>query len=193
MFKICTTAVLIFLSVTAFSQRDFFIFKRKSSNIEIYTEGKYIHCELVSRIWIEGYITAIRSDSVSISLFTINYAPTIWGTLLPDTIHNGMISLPVAEIYAFPAIRDGKTPGVPSALLISKALQYGGAGYDALNLINSLATREPPFAAGNLGRLAGGAAFFLAGKILQRIFGSPVKIIGKKYHLQYISMSGSSQ
>ena len=193
MIRICILSWILFLSGAVHAQKDFFILKKKNITEQVFNDDSYINCELKTGQWVEGYIRDIRDDSVSVALFNIRYLPTIWGTQLADTVQEGNLNIQIDDISSFPRKGKSDVPGVPSVLLISKVLQIGGIGYDGLNIINSISYKDPLFASGNTARLLAGASAFLLGKFIQKTWYSPVEVIGKKYQLQYVSMSAASQ
>jgi hypothetical protein len=193
MFQIKLLVFFIFISTALQAQNDFFILKRKNKTIAQYYTDSHIKCELVDQQWVDGNIKTIRHDSVFIETFEIHYLPTIWGTYMPDTVRFPLLKIPIKDIIALPAYDKSKVHGVPSLPLVAQALQVGGAGYDALNAINTLANKDPLFASNNIGRLIGGAVVFMIGKFIQLAYCSPVAKIGKKYHLEYMGSNTSSQ
>ena len=185
--KIYLPLLLILLCNCSQAQNDFFIFKKGSKTLVEYFKDSYIHCLLANGQWADGNIKSIHNDSFFIQEFQVNYLPTIWHTLMPDTAMLGVRSLSIKDIYGF-VHEDHSLAHVRSG----KIFQVAGAAYVFLNVVNGIAYKQTIFGSSNIGRLGAGVGLFLLGKILQLTF-HPVAVIGKKYHIQYMGQVNTSQ
>ena len=65
--------ILLILPFIGMSQTDVLELKKNGKNIRTYSPGMYFVMETVYDQWLEGYITAIRNDSVFVNNFPFHY------------------------------------------------------------------------------------------------------------------------
>ncbi|MFI5153778.1 MAG: hypothetical protein ACHQET_10625 [Chitinophagales bacterium] len=65
--------ILLLLPLIGLSQTDVLELKKNGKNIRTYSPGMYLVMETVYDQWLEGYITAIRHDSVFLNNFPFHY------------------------------------------------------------------------------------------------------------------------
>jgi hypothetical protein len=197
MTKLTLIAFLLFYSSIAYSQQDFFIFKKRNKTITSFRKGYYIAFQLKNSEWHTGYITKIQNDSFYIKPMVVRYSLT--GLMGSDTVYYPIQQFALSEVFAMPKkgiqvdYIDGRfqitTEGGHMHWYWIKSgwvFRVGGAGYAGLNVINGLIKNDFSFTGGKLGIAAG---VFLGGVLLHKAY-KPVLRLKRKYHLQFIKISG---
>lgn len=192
--KITLITLFTFCFSVAYSQQDFFVFKKRNKKISFFMKDSYITFQLKSEEWVTGYITKVHNDSFYVNPRVIRY-----GLMGTDTLHYGILVVALTDVFAMPRkgelfIYDNDKVkiilGNEHWVWIKNGLLFlvGGGGYTILNTTNSFIQKEPPLASNNIGKLGIGAAVFLIGKLLHLKY-KPTLRLGKKYHLQSIKAS----
>lgn len=175
--------LLLIISTRSPAQtNDWMVLKKKDLTVKTYFSGNYIRFQLDNYQWIEGDIKFFRNDSIFLMQRREQVLYNAWGLPVRDTLDMGILAYGIKEIYAVPLEKTGVTIFEDGTLL-----QVIGAGYIALNAINSIALHDPFFAAENLAKVGVTAGVFMIGKVLQ--WNHPTKVIlGKKYKLASIKV-----
>jgi hypothetical protein len=178
--------LFIFISNITSAQSDFIILKKRSRVLETWFSGQYIQLQLNNRQWVSAQIKKIQDDSLYLRPFATRVLANRWGMPYVDTTYYGYMPVSVKNIRALPKMEESFAY-VKNGLL----LQLGGGGYLVLNIINTLSNNEPVFGNDNLPKVSIGAAVFAAGTLLS-LTRKSTYLIGKKYHIEYISSKPSS-
>lgn len=152
--------LLFFLPVFCEAQSDVLVLQKNGQNILSYVPGKPIMLQTIYDQWFDGYVTALRNDSVFINNIPFHYK----------------------EIRAIRRERE-KLNYVQDGTL----LMIAGGGVVALNVINGLYRKDKAgqwFSTG--GWIAAGA--LLGGGYLLRKANKKIYPIGKKYQLHYLDL-----
>jgi hypothetical protein len=114
--------------------------QRKNGRIlKTFVAGSPIHFTLYNGNEIEGIIYTIKNDSIFISVYEISAVPTLYGVTRVDTVgvySSGFHYKNILHIRTNP--RQGFSILKPGTLLM-----VGGAGYFALNAVNSGYLSQP--------------------------------------------------
>jgi hypothetical protein len=183
----CILVLLIILFTTAsFGQSDFIQLKKKNKVIQTWFKDNYIYVQLKSDQWINAVIYNIKDDSLYLRPYVVQTYINRIGLNYLDTTFYGLMPVHINYIKAFPKDDEGFAYIKNGALF-----KIAGGGYALLNIINTVSDNDPPFGSDNLPKLAVAAGVFAVGVILG-ITHKDEYIIGKKYHLEYISVKRSS-
>lgn len=179
------------ISVHAFAQTDFIVLKKKNNRtLRSYFPGTYLEGETYSGFYVHGYIQQLRNDSIFLQQIEVRQVPTQFGTPVLDTMYHSII-LHYTDIRIFDYDkRRARDRG--KSVLVPKLLQFGGAGYVILELVNSLNRKESLNEGNKLAGLGIGAATFAAGYAWQRIKTRP-RIAGKHYSVEYVRMNAQKK
>ena len=187
-------ALLAFYSSAAYAQQDFFVLKKGNKTISSYREGFYIAFQTRSKEWTIGTITKIENDSFSIRPMIVRYY--MMGS---DTTYYPILSFNLNEVKVLPKkglkidyingqFRINRGAGHVHWYWVKSGLLFriGGIGYAALNLINGIIDNSLTFSWSTFGITAG---VFLVGEIMRRRY-KVIMQMGKKYHLEFVKISG---
>ena len=174
------TILALIISITSFAQGDLILIKKNNLPFKTYMAGTAVSFITTTGEEITTRITAIRNDSLFFKEIIMRQVMTQWGVPKLDTVATFMRGIHYTEIAALPK------PRKFSQLSISKLLMVGGAGYIAVNLINSIYLKYPPFAKDNLSNILPAAGAFATGFVISKLT-SPYYTIGKKYQVVYSS------
>jgi hypothetical protein len=176
-------SLLIFFSLTAYSQSaDFIQLKKKGKIIHTFFAGSAIEFTTTSGSHIAALINGIKNDSLYLQEFVMQYIPTIAGTYILDTIGSYHYKFNYHQINAI-----GAAPKHGFNFKGSGASLFGGGILLTLaSGVIYLADRKKfssplLIAAVGLGTLG----YFWAKS------GGKGFIIGKKYTLAYVDMSNT--
>jgi hypothetical protein len=175
------------------SQQGFFVLKKKDKTLQRFSTGSFIVFQLNTGEWISGHITKLSPDSLYIRQQAIRYS-----MFSIDTVHFSGLKVAVREIVAMPRktalfyYRNDKPQlirGHEKFAYIKNGLIFklAGGGYAAFNITNNLIDNKPPFGKANRVGLGIATLVFLVGEALHRTYHQHLRL-GKKYHLQYISL-----
>jgi hypothetical protein len=176
----------LLLPAVTFSQASDFITVKKKNNrtMKSYFPGSPITCQTVYGNYFNGYVEAVRNDSVFIKQYDIRPVPGIYGAVKMDTLTSYINGVHYKDIRAmifekrrsFGFLRNG------TILII------GGLGYAGLNVVNGKYLGEPIMKGGNLKRL--GIAFGVAGTgFLMKYLNNRSEHNERKYRVEYIKMT----
>lgn len=193
MIRILLLSLLLINFKQAFTQKDFFVLMKHHQTLQTFVEDSHITFQFNNGSWITGIITKIQNDSFYFKQEIIHYY--LMGS---DTQYISGYKIALADVHAIPRKNFSYnyagdnihlTYGRQSFIYIKNGFIFKllGGGYIALNLINDLSDNEPPFAKNNIAPLGIAAAAYIAGIMLHRNY-KPVLVLGKKYHLEYISV-----
>ncbi len=185
----------LFVSCTSHSQEDFFVLKKKHKTIQRFYSGYSIVFKVQDGEWISGDITLIRNDSFYVREKALRYSMT--GV---DTVHFGIMRVALRDVTVMPRKtamvyyrndRPVLIRGHEKFAYIKNGLlfQVIGGGYILLNTVNTLRDKDPVFSKKNTPRLGVAALVFLFGQVLHWTYRQHLQL-GKKYHLEYIRISG---
>lgn len=191
--KLALVTLLTFSVSFAYSQQDFFLFKKKDKTIAYFKKYSYIAFQLNNRQWYTGNIERVQNDSFYINPYILHI--TMFGI---DTVHYGLMKIALSDIYAMP--KKGVQFGYSNEMAHitnngghvhwrwikdGSALRLAGGGYIVLNVINGIIKSN--FSFNNTGLIIA-AAVLLTGEILHLTYTSSIKL-GKKYYLQSINIA----
>jgi len=193
MFRLILPILLISISLVTAGQPSDYIVLKKSNNrtLKTYFPGSYISAGTYTGFTLNGTIRQIKNDSVFIEQQEIRQVPTPFGVAALDTIFH-TIRLHYKEIRTFYYTNNkaSSRSGIKRSFVGGKLppiMVLGGAGFIALELINS-AYRGESLSDGNkltvLAIAAGVAATGLLWQRLQNRSGNG----RNKYKIIYVSM-----
>lgn len=197
MTRLTLIALLTLCSSNVFSQQDFFVFKRNNTTLNRFYKDAYIAFQLENKQWQTGYITKVQSDS-----FWIRPMVVFYGLMGTDTVHYNILPFAIADVYAMPkkGVQIDYVNGRFQIITWGGHVHWywvksgwifraGGAAYAGLNIVNGLVENNLSFRDSKK-VFAIAAASYLFGALLHKLY-KPVLPIGKKYHFEYINLSGS--
>jgi hypothetical protein len=162
--------------------------KRNNRTMRSYFPGTPIICQTIYGNYFDGYVTAVRNDSVFIKQYDIRPVPGMYGIARMDTVTSYITGLHYKDIrilnfqrrQSFGLFRNG------TILII------GGLGYAGLNMVNGKYLNEPVLKGGNLRKLGIAAGVAGAGFILKYL-NKRSQHNEKKYRVEYIRMTVPKQ
>jgi hypothetical protein len=187
--KIFLLAVICFSFVSAaMAQSDDFIVLKKRNNrtLKTYGEGSFLSARTNTGFQLNGFILAIRNDSIYIRQQETRLVAREFGQTIDTIYHSFGIDYRNITSFYFqrqydPVMRKrGFTQVVLPTLLIA-----GGTGFIALELINTLYRKEPMNDRGKL--LSLGIAAGVAGTgILLNTLNNRKDKVGNRYKVHYV-------
>lgn len=178
--------VTAFVITSTFAQSDFIQLKKHNKVLQTWYKDNYIYLQLQNGQWLNALIYKIQDDSLYLRPYIVTTYYNRLGLPFLDTTYYGLMPLHFKDIKAFPK-EDESFSYVKNGAIFKIA----GGGYALLNIINTLSSNEPPFGSDNLPKLAVAAGVFAVGQVLSMTHKKDY-IIGKKYHVEYISAKPSS-
>lgn len=185
MYRLLLPALFCLVHHNSAAQVSDFISVRKANGrtVKTYMTGMPVIFETNSGTAVNGWITAIRNDSVFVQEYVVRRVINNWGLFQLDTL--GSITQPVhyksiARIKVFKKRRfiRGK---------IDKLLILGGTGYFVLNLANGAYLGQPITSKENLRRLGISLGAVGAGLLIQKFF--PINnYTTRRHHIVYVNM-----
>ena len=180
--KIILLSFCFLIVHTVSAQNDFIVLKKRYRTLENFVSGEDIYFQMKDKRWITARIKSIKDDSLYLLPYTLAPFIDYWGLIHMDTAWLYRTTIAYRDIYAMP--KEKQAFGfVRNGFLF----QCGGAGYAALNVINTLGNKEPLFDAQNSRRLGIAAAVFSLGEIFHLTY-KPYAVIGRKYKIVYVEM-----
>ena len=174
-----------FFCLLAFSQAsDFIVVKKHDRTVKSYFPGLPIALQTTSYSWVNGWITAIRNDSVFIKEYDVRQVPTIWGTTTTDTAGTYIVGVHYKEIQRIEFDEKGGGFGFVTNGAI---FMIGGLGYAFLNVVNGQYLHESITDSKNMTSLGIALGVAAAGFILNRI--SHAKNKKWRYAIEYVRMN----
>jgi hypothetical protein len=183
----CIFILIAALIITSsFAQSDFIILKKNDKVLQSWFKGNDIYMQLKNGQWINAIIYKIEKDSLYLRPYVVQTYVNRIGLNFLDTTFYGLMPISPNYINAFP--KKGESFSyVKNGLIFVLA----GGGYIILNVINTLSNNEPVFGADNLPKISIAAAVLALGAVMG-LTHKPNYIMGKKYHIEYISAKPSS-
>ncbi|MBV9961167.1 MAG: hypothetical protein JO072_02870 [Parafilimonas sp.] len=183
----CFTALVTsFILTSSFAQSDFIQLKKHNKVIQSWFKGNYIYVQLQNEQWINAVIYNIKDDSLYLRPYRVYTYANRLGLPFLDTTFYGLMPVHYSYLYAFPKEDEGFSY-VKNGLIFDIA----GGGYLLLNTINTLTSGDDLFAADNIPKITIATGVLALGIILG-VTHKPNYIVGKKYHIEYISTKPSS-
>ncbi|MBC6492856.1 hypothetical protein ACFSQD_17120 [Flavihumibacter stibioxidans] len=163
-----------------------FISLKKPNNrhVSSYFKGSRIDFQHVNGQRIDGYVEAVRNDSVFVRQWQIMTFMTNLGTTRVDTVGYFIHGLHYQEIFSIFPDRKESWRFVKNGSIF----MIGGAGYILLNVVNGIYREEPLDDPENLRSMGIAAGVAAGGFVLNRIYRNKVRK-GKHYKIVYIKMT----
>ena len=160
---------------------DFIILKKKDKPVQNFYAGTKIEFTTTSGVYRNALITAIKKDSIYLQEFLVRRLPTVYGSYINDTAGS------FRYVYHYRQIQSlGKQYNKGFNISGSGAALLGGGVLLTLaSGVSYIADKEkfsPKL-------LAGAVALGTAGYFMSRSGRNGI-VIGKKYTLQYMNMTG---
>lgn len=182
----CIIAIITAFIVTpSFAQSDFIQLKKKNKVIKSWFRGNDFYGQLESGQWVTAVIHKIQDDSLHLRPYIVQTYANRLGLPFLDTTYFGIMPVHIKQLKAFPK-EDEAFSYVKNGLIFELA----GGGFMLLNIINTLSDNEPVFGKDNLPKI-GIAAGVLALGVVLNLTHKSTYIVGKKYHIEYISAKPS--
>lgn len=183
------TLLMFVFSLHAGAQNGFIVVKKGYKTVRYFAKNTPIVFELQNGEWLAGTITKVLADSFYFTQEIIRYY-----TIGTDTLRYYGLAFSLNDIKTLPSknmrfvyVNDRVriVPGREKWVWARNGLLFrmAGAGYVALNIVNDLYRKDPPFTSKKLPGLAAGGLLYFLGEFLHRRF-DPYIRIGKKYHLE---------
>ena len=177
---------LLFANLLHSQQSDFIVLKKKNNRtLRTYYPGAFISAVTVSEFTINGFITAIRNDSLIIRQEERRLMPTDFGMELDTLVYT--ISVDYRQIKQWNFTRaytwGGRRGFVQVAL--PKIMIIGGAGFIVLESVNTIYRGESFNDDNKLAALGIAAAIAGAGWYIEHTKARNKKV-GKKYKVVYV-------
>jgi hypothetical protein len=157
--------------------------KRNNRTVRSYFPGSPIVCQTVYGNYFNGYVQAVRNDSVFIKQYEIRSIPNQWGVRTVDTVGSYLSGIHYQDIRMMVYEKRRSFGFIRSGTIFI----IGGLGYAGLNLINGKYLGEPNGNKDNLRKL--GIAFGVAGGGFLLKYLSNRSQHPKKYRVEYIRMA----
>lgn len=183
--KCCQLLLILLLLSKISTAQDFIVLKKNSHVIQSWFSGQNIFAQLTNDTWVNAIIKKIEIDTLYLQPFALQIVANRFGMPITDTIFYGLMKVGVNNLHAFP--KKESMPYVKNGSI----LQLGAGGYLLLNVINTLSNNEPVFGSKNISHIGIAAAVFAIGTIIH-VTHKTNYVVGKKYHVEYISSKPSS-
>ena len=180
------TLITALILTSSFAQSDFIQLKKKDKVIQTWFKDNYITLQLDNGQWLEAIIFKIQDDSLYLRPYALQMGYNRLGLNTMDTIYYGLITIHVSRIKAFPKT-DESFIYVKNGLIFKIA----GGGYILLNAINTLSNHDDFFSSDNIPKISIAAGVLAIGIVLGLTHKTSY-VVGKKYHIEYISAKPSS-
>jgi hypothetical protein len=178
--------ITVFFITSSFAQSDFIQLKKKDKVLKTWFKDNYIYLELKNGQWINAVIYKIQDDSLYLRPYVVQTYINRIGLNFLDTTFYGLMAIHTDYIKAFPKESESFSY-VKNGMIFNIA----GGAFLLLNVINTLSDNEPVFGSDNIPKLCIGAGLLAIGVTLSLTHKSTY-VIGKKYHLEYVSAKPSS-
>jgi hypothetical protein len=160
---------------------DILLLKKGNKTVAKYFSGNYIAFYTTDGMPVNGTITCIKNDSIFLIQFQVQHIQTPLGGIRLDTSGRYRLQFSLANIGSFPAGRQrGK-----NLITDGRLFMVAGAGYLAVNLINTTRQGQPPFGSENLPRVLASSAAVLTGFLLSKSWPNRWTI-GRRYSLKVL-------
>ena len=182
----CCKLLIIFLFISKIATaQDILVLKSNRKVVQTWFSGQSIELQLTSKQWISARIHKIQNDSLYLRPFVTQVLANRWGMPYEDTTFYGALTVGINDIYAFPKTEES-VPYIRNGFIF----QVGAAGYLALNLINTLRDGDAFFGKDNLPNVLIATGVLAVGTVMHMLHKSTL-VLGKKYHVEYISSKPS--
>lgn len=183
---LCITALFVAFGSAHAQESDYLVVKKKNGIIlKTYYVGGFISAESYTGFRLNGYIKAIRNDSLWVQQEETRLVPTEFGSRL-DTLRY-MVGLYYNQVRKFnfgKSYEGGRKKGF-SQVTLPKLLIRGGAGFFVLEFVNSLYRGESLTRKSNLTTLGIAAGVAATGWIWSAIARKRDQV-GGRYEVAYI-------
>lgn len=195
MLRLLIIFFIVFTSAIAHAQVPDYISVKKRSGITVrnyYAGGWPITFKAKDGRVYEGPIEKVANDSLWVIFYNVNRMQTIWNTFIYDTVDVYSIPFHYKEIdhIIIPNVRKRKG----YLAMLGKAMQYGGFGYDFVNIVNTFYFKEDNTnfidrftAKRNLKNVSIATAAGLAGTVIKGRYANPYRK-QKRFRIVYINM-----
>jgi len=167
--KLLYIASLLLLPALCQSQATALLLKKNNKTVQRYYPGRTISFFTTDKMPVNGRLDSLVRDSLFLTYFQLVLVPTPWGTFR-------MIAFSMANVGALPRKRNRWFEGV---------LMTGGLAYTALNLVNTVREKDPPFGKDNIANIVGGLGTAAAGYTIAKLKKSSYTL-GKTYRLSVV-------
>ncbi len=176
MVKLLYIASLLLLPALCQSQATALLLKKNNKTVQRYYPGRTISFFTTDKMPVNGRLDSLVRDSLFLTYFQLVRVPTPWGTFRMDTAGRYPIAFSLANVGSLPRKRNRWFEGV---------LMTGGIGYTALNMVNTVREKDPPFGKDNIANIIGGLGTAAAGYGIAKLKKSNY-ILGKTYRLSVV-------
>lgn len=173
--------LLPFYSIAQEQTCDILLLKKGNKTVAKYFYESYIAFYTTDGMPVNGRIDCIKNDSIFLSQYQVQRIQTPDGAIRFDTSGRYRLQFSIANIGSFPV---GKQRG-KNLITDGRLLMVAGAGYLAVNLINTTRQGEPPFGSENLPNVLASSAALLTGFLLSKSWPTRWKI-GNRYTLKVL-------
>lgn len=174
--KLLYIASLLLLPALCQSQATALLLKKNNKTVQRYYPGRTISFFTTDKMPVNGRLDSLVRDSLFLTYFQLVRVPTPWGTFRMDTAGRYPIAFSMANVGALPRKRNRWFEGV---------LMTGGLGYTALNLVNTVREKDPPFGKDNIANIIGGLGTAAVGYTIAKLKKSSYTL-GKTYRLSVV-------
>ena len=175
----------LFPACTVAQVSDFITVKKRNNlTVRSYFPGSPIVCQTTYGQYFNGYVEAVRNDSVFIKQYDIRSVPSMWGVSKIDTTGSYITGIHYREIQMMIYQRRQSFGFIRSGTIFI----IGGLGYAGLNLINGQYLNEPNGSKENRKKL-GIALGVAGGGFLLKYLNNRSQRNHKKYRVEYIRMN----
>jgi hypothetical protein len=172
-------ALLLTGLATSAQQSDFFLLKRSGKTVKSFFAGSYINFETKGGEIYSGYIKKVARDSVWVEYHEIIKGYAAFGGVMLDTIAYEARRFAISDISSIHKEEKRLEQTAPVVLL-----KIGSAGYILLHITNGIILHQSI----NLKKIGIAAGAYFAAVLIGKLHKEDY-YIGKKYRLQYVSLS----
>jgi len=166
-------------------QSDILLLKKHNKTVGHFFQGSGISFIIKDGGQVSGTIDSLLRDSIFLTMQSEHMAPNMFGTYTPVKGPAYQMAFAIGDIAGFP-IQHRKWGLISSGTLF----MIGGGAYLVLNVVNTLAEKEPLFGEDNLPRIIGALSAVTLGVILRLTQRKSIKVGGK---YQLIVLPAASQ
>jgi hypothetical protein len=186
--KIILLLTILSGALLSFSQESDFIVLKKRNNrtIKTFYPGAFISAETYNNFRVNGFITAIRNDSIFIRQEERQLMQTDFGSQLDTFVY--AVAIDYREIMQFNYSKKYKWGGKRGFAVVAlpKIMMIGGVGFILLESVNTIYRKESFNESGKLLSLGVAAGVALAGYLWEHYQEKSNKVKGGKYKVVYI-------
>jgi hypothetical protein len=177
--------ITAFTITSSFAQSDFIQLKKNNKVLKTWFKDNYITLQLKNDQWLDAVIYKIKDDSLFLRPYVVNTYMNRLGLNFLDTTYYGLMVIHISYVKAFPKDDEGF-----EYVKNGTIFKIAGGGYALLNVINTLSNHEAVFGSDNLPKILIALGVFAVGEILS-LTHKREYVMGKKYHIEYISVKPS--